>query len=200
MVNGVGSLRAERRRRAAADAIRQHSQLRHLGAVRLGAGDCRHRRHVAGRRAMNLLTLVLLAAAGGLPRRAGSSRARRRRSSRIWALAMALVTFVASLGLLFGSTAASPASSSPSTCPGSPSPEIHFHVGRRRHQPLAGAALHFPHAHLHAGLLALHRRIASKSSSPSCCCWNSAWSASSWRRTCSCSTCSGKSRWCPCTS
>ena len=57
IVNGVGARRARRRRRAAAAAIGQYPQLRHLGAVRLGAGDRRagHR----GRRAMNLLTVVL---------------------------------------------------------------------------------------------------------------------------------------------
>src|SRR5208283_3067897 len=97
-----GHAGAKSGRGVAPAAIRQHPQLRHLGAFRFGAGDCGHgrRQHTpAGRYPMNLLTLVLLLPLAGfiaalaIPRSAPQA-------SRNFGMAVALATFLASLGLL----------------------------------------------------------------------------------------------------
>ena len=76
------------------------------------------------------------------------------------------------------STAPPPASSSLPTCPGSQSPDIHFHRRHGRHQPLAGHALDLPDAASACCSPGTPSRTAPRSSTPSCCCWSSAWSAS----------------------
>ena len=122
MVNGVGARARNAGRRAAAAAIGQYPQLRHLGVLGCGAGDCgpggsREASdepadggpHPAAGRRSSLLLLIPRSVAAGQPHR-GRSR-------------FPSPPSLASLGLLWpGSTAAPRASSSPWTCPGSPRP------------------------------------------------------------------------------
>src|ERR1035437_7709802 len=85
------------RRRPAAAAIGRHSKLRHVDSVWLRARDRGHR--ARGRHPVNLLTVVLMLPLVGflialcIPRSSPQA-------SRVWALALSLAAFAASLGLL----------------------------------------------------------------------------------------------------
>src|ERR1017187_8461478 len=113
------------RRRTTAAAIGRHSKLRHLGAVRLGDCDCRH---VAGRRhPVNLLTVVLLLPLVGflialsIPRSSPQA-------SRVWALALSLAAFAASLGLLAWFDRGVGGEQFTLDIPWISTPDIHFHI------------------------------------------------------------------------
>ena len=104
---------------------------------------------------MNLLTVVLLLPLAGflvalaIPRSAPQA-------SRNWALGVSLATFLASLGLLAWfdrGIARRAVHRRPAVDRHARDPLPHR---RRWRQPVAGAALHVPHAHLRADFLALH--------------------------------------------
>ena len=174
IVNGVGARCRRCGRRAAPAAIRQYPQLRHLGAVRLGGPDRGHgpRREVCpdeppdpGPRHCRW------------PGSWSRSRFRARRPRRAAACGRWSVRSPPSSprsACSPGSTAAPRASSSLIDVPWIATPEHSLRDLGERRQPLAGPALHLPHADLRADLLELHSRTASRSSTPSCCCWNSA--------------------------
>ena len=78
----------------------------------------------------------------------------------MWALAISLVTFVASLGLLAWFDRGAGGEQFLVDVPWISSPDIHFAISVERRQPLAGAALDVPDAALRADLLALHSEAA----------------------------------------
>jgi hypothetical protein len=154
---------------------------------------------VRGRHAMNLLTLVLAPAAGRLSDRcAGHSARASRKGFRNFAMAWRWSRSSLRSACSPASTAAWPASSSPSTCPGSPRPRF---TSRRASTASASgwSALHVPDAHLRAGLLALHQDRV-KEFFAFLLLLEFGLIGVFMRRICSCSTCSGKSCWCRCTS
>ncbi len=88
--------------------------------------------------------------------------------SRVLALGLGILTFLLSLGLVGPYWFASPQGiSSSRTSPGSRSPPIHYHVGTRWPQPLAGDPLHVAYADRRPDLLAATSTSASKSSTRS---------------------------------
>jgi hypothetical protein len=152
-----GRARPQHRQPAAADTIRQHPQLRHVGAVRLGAAD--RGDGDRGRPPMNLPTLILaLPLAGFLvalmvprsspqPAGSGPSPFRWRRSRHRW----------------LADGIRPRRRTGRATHPGRAVDRHAQHSlprGGRRREPVAGAAFDVPDAHLRADLLALHTEAA----------------------------------------
>src|ERR1017187_7500224 len=113
------------RRRTTAAAIGRHSKLRHLDSVRFRDRDRGHR--ARGRHPVNLLTVVLLLPLVGflialcIPRSSPQA-------SRVWALALSLAAFAASLGLLAWFDRGVGGEQFTLDIPWISTPDIHFHI------------------------------------------------------------------------
>ncbi len=119
---------------------------------------------------------------------------------RTFTVAWALITFLLSLGLALGFNSDAAGLQFETNFVWLASPQINYHVG------IDGISLWLIILSTFLTPIAIMvswRAIQDrgpKNSTPSCCSSNSAWSAYSRLATCSCSTCSGKSPSCPCTS
>jgi len=147
---------------------------------------------------MNLLFVVLLLPLAGFLVAMAAPRSSPQ-TSRIWALASSLVTFAASLGLLFWFDRGAAGEQFTVDVPWITTPDIHFAIA------VNGVSLWLiilstfltPICVL-ISWNSIARRVKEFYAFLSC--WNLGWWAFSLRRICSCFTCSGKSRWCPCIS
>ncbi len=132
LIDGIGQRRRDARRAASAACCgccsRATSAATRPGCVLgLRAGDRGLR--VPWEGAMNLLDLVLAAAAGGIPARCCCFREEGPRLVRWTALAISLAVFVASLALLVGFDRSAGQFQFETDLPWIAAPDIHYHVG-----------------------------------------------------------------------